>query len=52
MLKIIIMLNSFSSETTWPIFTKYHIDPTVETGLRVCLNGPLTVIVMPIYGKK
>ena len=40
--KILILLNN--SETTWPIFTKFHADLTVETGLRVCSNGhaPLT----------
>ena len=44
--KIMILLNTFSSEISWPISTKFHIDPTVETGLRVCSNGhtPLTVM--------
>ena len=41
-----------SSETTWPVFTKFHVDLSVEMGLRVCSNdiAPLTVI--SIYGKK
>ena len=28
--KIMILLNNFSSETTVPISTKFHVDPTVE----------------------
>ena len=52
MYKIMILLNNFSSETTWPIFTKFHVDPIVETGLRVWLNGHAPLTVMPIYGKK
>ena len=38
MYKIMILLNNFSSGTTWPIFTKFHVDPNVEMGLRVCSN--------------
>ena len=52
MYKIMILLNKFSSETTCPISTKLHVDPTVETGLRVCLNGHTPLNVMPILGKK
>ena len=33
--KIMILLNNFSSETTWPIFTKFHVDPMVEMGLSL-----------------
>ena len=45
-----ILLNN-SSETTWPISTKLHAHPTVEMGLRVCLNGHAPLTAMPIYGK-
>ena len=50
MYKIMILLNTFSSEICWPMSTEFHIDPTVVMGLTVCSNvhGPL--IVMPIYG--
>ena len=47
-----ILLNNFSSETTWPVFTKFHVDPTVETGLKVCSNGYTPLTVWSIYGKK
>ena len=51
MYKIMILLNTFSSEIGWPISTKFHVNPTVEMGVRVCSNchPPLTVI--PEYGK-
>ena len=49
--KIMILLNTFSSEISWPISTKLHVDPSVETGLRVCSNGHAPLTVMPIYGK-
>ena len=49
---MILLLNNFSSETIWPIFTKFHVDPNVETGLKVCSNGHAPLTVMPIYGKK
>ena len=51
MYKIMILLNTFSSEIRWPISTTFHVDPTVETGLRVCSNGHAPLTVMPIYGK-
>ena len=51
MYKIMILLNTFSSEISWPISTKFHVDPTVETGLKVCSNGHTPLTVMPIYGK-
>ena len=51
MYKIMILLN-FSSETTWPVFTKFHVDPTVETGLTACSNGQAPLTVIPMYGKK
>ena len=46
-----ILLNNYSSETTWPISNKFNVDPTVETGLRVCSNSHAPLTVMPIYGK-
>ena len=51
MYKIMLLLNN-SLETSWPISTKFHVDPTVEMGLRVCSNGHVLLTVMPIYGKK
>ena len=45
MYKIMILLINFSYETTLPLFTKFHVDPSVETGESLV---PLTV--MPIYG--
>ena len=51
MYKIMILLNTFSSEISWPIFTKFHVNPTVETGLRVCSNGHAPLTVMPVYDK-
>ena len=51
MYKIVILLNTFSSEISWPVSTKFHVNPTVETGLRVCSNGHAPLTVMPIYGK-
>ena len=52
MYKVMILLNNFSSEATWPIFTKFQVDPTVETGLRVYSNGHGPLTFMPIYGKQ
>ena len=46
-----ILSNTFSSEISWPISTKFHVDPTVEKGLRVCSNGHALLTVMPIYGE-
>ena len=46
-----ILLNIFSSEISWPNSTKFHVDPSVETGLKVCSNDQAPVTVMPIYGK-
>ena len=51
MYKVMILLNTFSSEIGWPISTKFHVDPTIETGLKVCSNGHASLTVMPIYGK-
>ena len=52
MYKIIILLNTFSSEISWPISTNFHVDPTVEMGLRVCSNVHTPLTVMPICGIK
>ena len=46
-----ILLTTFSSEIIWPISTKFHVDPNVKMGLRVCSNGHVLLIVVPIYGK-
>ena len=46
-----ILLNTFSFEISLPIFTKVYVDPTVEIGLRVCLNDHALLTVMPIYVK-
>ena len=47
-----ILLNNFSSETTWQISTKFHVKSNVETGWRVCSNGHTPSTVMPIFSKK
>ena len=46
---IIILLNNFSSESTWPIFTKFHVTPAVKMGVRVCSSGHAPLTVMPVY---
>ena len=46
-----ILLNTFSSEISWPIFTKFHVNPTIETEWGVCSNGHAPLIVLPIYSK-
>ena len=51
MYKIMILLNTFSSEISWPISTKFCVCPTVETGLRVCSNGHAPLTITPIYGE-
>ena len=51
MYKIMIVLNSFSSEISSQISTKFLVDPTVETELRVSSNGHAPLTVKPIYGK-
>ena len=45
------LLNNFL-QNTLPVTTKFHANPTVEKGLRVCSNGHAPMIVMPKYGKK
>ena len=51
MYKIMILLNTFSSEIGLTISNKVHVDPTVEMGLRVCSNSYAPLTVMPIFGK-
>ena len=49
------LLNNFSSETPGPIFFRLHVEPSVEEGLKICLNGQGLLIkmdAMPIYDKK
>ena len=46
--------NDFSSETTGPIATKFHIQPPGPLGKKNCLNGlghMTNMAAMPIYGK-
>ena len=32
--------NIFSSETTWPIKAKFYVEPPLEGGTKVYINGP------------
>ena len=44
----------FSSETTGPIATKFHIQPPGPLGKKSCSNGldhMTNLVAMPIYGK-
>ena len=53
MYKIVKSLNVFS-ETASTVFTKFHMEPSVERKLTICSNGsaPLNKTdAMPIYGK-
>ena len=46
--------NDFSSETTGPIATKFHIQPPGLLGKKSCSNGlghMTNMAAMPIYGK-
>ena len=46
--------NDFSSETTGPIATKFHIQPPGPLGKKNCSNGlghMTKMAAMPIYGK-
>ena len=49
--KIMNLLNN-SSETIWPVSTKFHVNPTVESRLRVSSNGHAAPALMPLYGIK
>ena len=44
----------FSSETTGPIEAKFHMEPLLDRGMKICSNGPghmTKMAAMPIYGK-
>ena len=46
--------NVFSSETTWPIEAKLHVQPPWQEGKKVYINSPghmTKMAAMPIYGK-
>ena len=46
--------NIFSSETAWPIKAKFNVEPPLEGGTKVYINGPghmTKMDAMPIYGK-
>ena len=46
--------NFFSLETARPIEAKFHVDPPLEGGIKVCSNGPghkTNMAAMPICGK-
>ena len=46
--------NVFSSETAWPIKAKFYVEPPLEGGTKVYINGPghmTKMAAMPIYGK-
>ena len=46
--------NIFSSETTRPTEVKFHVEPPLDGGTKVCSNssGYMTnMVAMPIYGK-
>ena len=32
-------VNPFNSETTKPIEAKFHVEPPLDGGTKVCLNG-------------
>ena len=46
--------NVFSPETAWPNIAKFYVEPPLEGGTKVYINGPghmTKVAPMPIYGK-
>ena len=46
--------NIFSSETAWPIKSRFHVEPPWAWETEVCINGPgnmTEIATMPIYGK-
>ena len=46
--------NVFSSETAWPIKSKFYVEPPLEGGTKVYIHGPGHMTKMaanPIYGK-
>ena len=41
------------SKTALPIKAKFHVESTLERGMKVCINGPdhmMKMATMPIYG--
>ena len=47
-------LNDFHSVTSWPIFFKLHVEPSVEGWLKIYTNRYglfIKLATMPIYGK-
>ena len=49
-----ILLNHFSSITTWPIEAKFYVESPWDEGTKACSNclGHMTkMVTMPIYGK-
>ena len=47
-------ISKISSETTWPIKAKLHVEHPQERGMKVYLNGlghVTKMAAMPIYGK-
>ena len=47
--------NFFSLETSKPIETKFHVEPSWDRGMKVCSNGVChmtNMVTMLIYGKK
>ena len=50
----LVILNVFYSETVWPVFTRFHIGPSVKRVLSVCSYGSASfnkMSAMFIYGK-
>ena len=46
--------NVFSSETAWPIKTKFYVEPPREGRTKIYINGPghmTKMAAMPIYGQ-
>ena len=49
-----IVLNFFSSITTWPMEAKFHVESPWDGGTKACSNGlghMTKMATMPIYGK-
>ena len=47
--------NFFSLETSRPIETKFHMEPPLDRGMKICSTGlchMTNMATMPIYGKK
>ena len=53
-LKFTTFSSFFSLEPAWPIEAKFHVEPPLDGGMKVCSNGPghmTSMAAMPIYGK-